>query len=757
MSATPVPAPCPHCGTPTEAGGFCCTGCEVAAALLKDAGLDRYYAERTTPAPRPGALAPPAIEAADVGANGVAELRFHVDGLSCASCVWVAETLLTRVPGVESVFVSYGTANATVKFRAADTDPLRIVAPLQTVGWAVRPVGAPPVEDRSWMVRTGVAAFVAMNLMLMGASVYAGWFDGMEESWGTFFAWWGLVLATPIATWAALPFYRTAWAGLRAGRLHVDVPVSLGVLAMYAHGLWAAIAHRDGYLDSMAMLVALLLGARVLEQGGRRRAAEAARSLGALAPRSARRLRGDQADEVPVAELLAGDHIVAAHGEELAADGVVEEGEAEVQMALLTGESAPRSVRKGDDVVAGGMVTSGNLVVRVTRTGDDTLLGRMARRLGEALDRPIAPTLADKVAPTFTALTLVIAAATAIGWGALHGADPAMKATIAVLVVACPCALALAAPLSTAAALGASARGGLLVRSGDVLRTFAKVDTVVFDKTGTLTEGIPAVVKADDAVLRIAAGLERQSRHPIARAILEETAKRGIPLPSPRAVLERPGVGVVGEIDGVRVSVGRGQGGSVEVRGPEGLIGEIVLADRVRPEARATVAALRAAGVAVHLLSGDDPSVVARVAAEVGIPDAWGAVDPEGKADRIAALRAAGRVVLFVGDGVNDGPAMAAADVGVAMGAGAAATVQVADAVQVSDGLGAVIHGLTLARDSERVVRASSLRSLVYNAGAVTAAAFGFVNPLVAALLMPLSSSMVIGSALRLGSRRAPT
>ncbi|GDX81397.1 copper-translocating P-type ATPase [Deltaproteobacteria bacterium] len=749
MIPTASPVACPHCGTATELAGYCCTGCEVAAALLHDAGLDRYYAERFAPAPRPGAKAAVNLEVA--GNGDTAEARFHVDGLTCASCVWVAETLLGKVPGVESVFVSYGTSNATVRFDPRLVDVARVVAPLHTVGWGVRPIGAAPNVDHSWLTRVGFSAFAAMNIMLISAGLYAGWFAGMDASWTTLFTWWSLVLATPVATWAALPFYRTAWAGLRSGRLHVDAPISLGVLAMFVHGLWAALAHHEGYLDSMAMLVALLLGARVLEQGGRRRAAEAARSLGALAPRTARRVRGGGVEEVPVGELCAGDHIVAAHGEELAADGVVVEGEADVQMALLTGESVPRRVRAGDEVVAGATLSTGNLVIEVARTGDDTLLGRMACRLAEALDRPIPPTLADRVAPTFTAITLLAAAGSALGWGLHSGPEMAMKAGIAVLVVACPCALALAAPLTASAALGAAARGGLLVRSGDVLRTLAKVDTVVFDKTGTLTEGIPRVTHAEDSVLRIAAGLERQSRHPIASAILAEAASRSIPLPSPRAVLERPGEGVVGEVDGIRYRLGRGAAGLVALHQGDRLVGTISLQDRVRPEARATVSSLRVSGVRVLLLSGDDPAVVARIAAEVGIDEAEGGVRPDDKAGRIAQLRSAGCTVLFVGDGVNDGPAMTAADVGVAMGAGAASTLLVADAVQVGQGLRVVCFGLLLARRAESTVRRSSLRSLVYNATAVTVAACGLMNPLFAALLMPLSSSLVIGSALHLG------
>ncbi|MBM4367337.1 MAG: cation-translocating P-type ATPase, partial [Deltaproteobacteria bacterium] len=305
-------------------------------------------------------------------------------------------------------------------------------------------------------------------------------------------------------------------------------------------------------------------------------------------------------------------------------------------------------------------------------------------------------------------------------------------------------------PLSVAAAIGAAARRGLLVRGPEALDALARVDTVVFDKTGTLTGGVPEVVEASDAVLRVAAGLERQSRHPIARAIIAEAARRGIPLPSPRAVLERPGVGVTGEVDGQRYHLGRGDRG-VELRDRHGVVGAIVLADRVRDDAQATVARLRSLGVRVALLSGDRDDVVTRVAAAVGIDDARGEAEPEAKAADIATRVGSGQRVAFVGDGINDGPALAAASVGVAMGSGAAASVQVADAVQVGEGLGGLVAGIELARRARAAVHASSRRSVAYNAVAVSLAALGLVNPLVAAALMPLSSAMVLFTAHRIG------
>ncbi|MBM4365023.1 MAG: heavy metal translocating P-type ATPase metal-binding domain-containing protein, partial [Deltaproteobacteria bacterium] len=426
---------CPHCGTATEDGDFCCVGCEAAAALLSEAGLDRYYAERTSFAPRPGdrsLVDLPVLPLPD----GTCELRFAIDGLTCASCTWVAETLIARVPGVDSAHVSYGSGTAKVRFDPAQVSPAALVSPIRAVGWTVRALAAPRADDRTMLLRLGVAAFAAMNVMMISAGVYAGWLSGMDPHWQKLFAWSSVLIATPVATWSALPFYRAAIAAIRVRRAHVDIPVSLGVLVMYAHGLWAAIAGREGYLDSLGMLVTLLLAARVAEQRGRRSASEAARAIGALAPARARRIGEGKVEELPASALRAGDRVTVAHGEEIAADGVVEEGDARVQMSLLTGESTPREVRPGDEVVAGALVVDGNLVVRVRAVGAESLVGRMAQRLSEALDRPVPPTLADQIAPAFTAGTLLVATVSFAGWTLARGVDEGVAVAVAVLVVA---------------------------------------------------------------------------------------------------------------------------------------------------------------------------------------------------------------------------------------------------------------------------------------------------------------------------------
>lgn len=731
--ARPLEHACAHCGVVIEGGGsdWCCSGCEMASAIIRGAGLEQYYARRESPGPRPSPVAlawdSVAVEQAEDGGSRAA---LQVDGLTCAACVWVTERVLLATPGVREAMVSHATGRCRVSWDPATVDLRTIADRIAAIGYRPRPLNAEVAPDRTLLVRLGVAAFAAMNVMLLSASIYAGWLDGMDPAHAAMFRWATLALATPVALWCAEPLYVGAIAGLRAGVLHMDLPVSIGVGSMYAHGVYATLRGEDGWLDSLTMLVALLLAGRVLEQRGRRRAVEAATALANSAPRLARR----GGVEIPASELQAGDRIDVGLGEEVPADGVVVAGAARVRMSILTGEAEPVAVAVGERVVAGAVVEDGALAICVQAVGGQTLLARMADELAQAADRPAPPTLTDRIAPWFTGATLALAGLAL----ALGGPERAM----AVLVVACPCALALASPLATAAGLGAAARRGLLVRTGEALRALAEVRTVAFDKTGTITHGEPAVVAADDAVLRVAAGLERSSGHPVARAIRNEAIRRGIALPEAHEVREVAGVGISGTVDGRRWTLGAGRPGQVEIPG----LGAITLQDVPRHDAARTVSQLRALGYRVVLVSGDHLDVARRIADAAGIEEVVAGASPEQKA---AWVRAQGGEVLFVGDGVNDGPALAASSVGVAMGQGAASSVLVADAIVAQDGLGPVVAGLRAAVASKRAVRGNATRSLVYNAGAVAAALLGLVNPLVAAVLMPLSSSLVVWGASR--------
>ena len=747
------PAQCPHCGTAVEdeADAFCCAGCEVAYDIIHGAGLQRYYEERTAFAPRPAPVAGgwSAVPVEPLP-GGLCEVRLRVDGLRCASCVWVVERVLEATPGVTHAHVSYASGRATLRWHPADTDLAQLADRIATLGYSPRALGEEGRPDRALLLRLGVAAFAAMNVMLLHASIYTGWIDVMEPRFLQLFRWTALVLATPVALWCASPFFAGAIAGLRARVLHMDVPIALGIAILYGHGVIATLAGHETYLDSLAMLVALLLAGRMLESRGRRRAAEAAVSLAASVPHAARRITDSGIETVPVGDLLVGDTLEVGPGEEVAADGIIVRGSGQLRRALLTGEAEPVEVESGDRVEAGTVLVDGAIRVRVMAVGADTVLNRMAAQLQVAADRGTRPTAADRIAPLFTAATLVVGALTFAGWALWGGVAVAVPVTVAVLVVACPCALALSHPLAAAAGLGAAARRGLLFRSSEALLELNQVDTVVLDKTGTITSGLMSVTHADDDVLRIAAGLERHSIHPIARAIVAECARRGIPLPAASVARELPGIGVEGVIDGAWWSLRSGGAGLVQLLDADGRsFGEIRLSDELRADSRATVRSLRERGIGVMLLSGDNNAAALSMAAAADIEQTDAGVSPTGKADRIRTLRGDGRRVLYAGDGLNDGPALAAADIGIAMASGAASSVLVADGVISSNAVAPILAGFRTAQACRRVIDANLRRSIAYNIAAVGAAAAGLVNPLIAALLMPLSSGLVIWGAFR--------
>jgi Cu2+-exporting ATPase len=750
----PGVARCPHCGTAIEGAedAFCCPGCEIAAAIIRGAGLERYYTEREAYAPRPEPLtAAWAGVPSEPRPDGTVSARLVVDGLRCASCVWVTEKVLERTAGVAEATVSYATGRATLRWDPGRVDLSTLAARIAALGYRPRPLGVDARPDRGLLVRLGIAAMAALGVMGLYEGIYAGWwYGGMDPRFAALFRWTSLLLATPVALWCATPFFAGAWAGLRHRMLHMDVPVALGIAVLYLHGVWATLAGRDGYLDSLTMLVALLLGGRMLEARGRRRAADAATALAATTPATARRARGDRLETVPADALRRGDLIDVGAGEELAADGIVTEGSGQLRMALLTGEAAPVLVGPGARVVAGATLLDGALTIRVDAAGRDTVLQRMAGELRAAADAGTRPTPADRIAPWFTGLTLAVAAATLVVWWVFRGFDAALATTVAVLVVACPCALALAQPLTAAAALGAAARRGLLFRSSDALLALNDITVVALDKTGTVTGGDLRVVSADDATLRLAAGLERYSNHPIARAIVVEATRREIPLPRGEGIREIPGVGIVGWLDGKQWMLASGGPGVVRIAAAGVPAREIELADTVRDDSAETVGALEGAGLEVVLLTGDHGDVAALVAQRTGISEVIAGADPAAKRAAIERLQARGERVLFAGDGINDGPALAAADLGIAMGSGAASSILVSDGVISSPALTPLLAGVRAARAAARVIRFNHAQSILYNAVAIAAAAGGLVNPLVAALLMPASSAVVIWGAARI-------
>jgi len=742
------------------ADAYCCHGCELAAAIIRGAGLERYYTDRETFAPRPEPLTGAWAQVPTVtGPDGLAGVHLAIDGLRCASCVWVTEKVLERTPGVASAVVSYASGRAALRWDPGRTDLPALVRRIAALGYRPRPLGQEGSPDRGLLLRSGLAAMATLAIMGLYEGLYAGWWYGsMDPRFAALFRWLSLALATPVTLWCAEPFFAGAWSGLRHRVLHMDVPIAAGIALLYLHGAVTTFTGRDGYLDSLAMLVALLLAGRVLEARGRRRAAEAATALAGSVPRVARRVvtgtedESERVEPVPVSELRVGDRIDAGAGEELAADGVVVQGSGQVRMALVTGEAAPILVGPGSRVVAGAVLVDGALTIAVEAVGDETVVHRMASELMAAQDRGLEPSSTDRIAPWFTLMTLAVAGLTFLGWWWGRDLEAAVSRTVAVLVVACPCALALAQPLAAAAGLGAAARRGLLLRSADALLALGRTTVAGLDKTGTLTGGEVVVTSAEDAPLRLAAGLERYSAHPIARAITAEAALRGIPLPQATEVEETAGTGISGVVDGVRWQLRSGGAAVVELSRADDRSASparLHLGDRIRSDTAAAVQDLERLGLSTTMLTGDHEQAGRSVAREAGISDGAGGVRPEEKSSWVRARQARGDRVLFAGDGLNDGPALAAADVGIAMSSGAASSLLVADGIVSTGSLRPIVAGIRASRAAQRAIRRSQIQSIGYNLVSVAAAAAGLVNPLVAAILMPLSSISVVWNAAR--------
>jgi Cu2+-exporting ATPase len=786
LPAAAASAACAHCGLPAPRGEtYCCAGCATVARALADGGLTAYYArpDRVAAAARTtdrgyAELDDEAFAQRHVRAraDGACETSFYLEDLRCGACVWLVERVPRVVDGVREIRVDLGRGRADVVY-----DPAR--APLSSVARAIDRLGHPvhPYrgvdrdarrrrEDRALLIKIAVAGAAAGNVMLLAAALYAG----ANGAFAPFFRWASMMVAVPALSWAATPFWRGALAAVRARRLHLDLPISIGVAAGLAWGAHDVIAGTgEPYFDSLAMLVFLLLSARWLQARQTRRASDAAEILRALTPSSALRVEGDAVRAVPIDAIAIGDLIEARAGDTIAVDGVIASGVSAVDAGLLTGEPRPVDVGAGDAVAAGAVNLAAPLRIRTTAAGMGTRVGRLAARLGElGASRPRITQLVDRVSARFVAVVLIAAAVTVIAWWPA-GPERAVAHAMALLVVTCPCALALATPLTFGIAIGRAARRGVLIKSHDALERLAGPrPTIVLDKTGTVTTGALRVETwhGPERAIAAAAVLERASAHPLARAIAASRPDaRGIA----SDVREELGRGIAGLVGGVRVAVGSPRWIAaraeiapdvraaiddaaaaaatpvvVAIDGVARAVAQLV--DPVRDDARASIDRLRAMGARLELLSGDDPRVVASVGAALGLPrDACrGGATPEDKLARVQALAARGPTIM-VGDGVNDAAALAAATAGIAVHGGAEASIDAADVFLRAPGLAPVADVVAGARASLAAVRRSLRVSLTYNLTMGTLAIAGLVHPLLAAALMPASSLSVLALAAR--------
>ena len=717
-------------------------------------------------------------------------LTLDVEGMHCAACVNRVETVLRKTPGVASASVNLPLERADVSFSGA-ADAAVAISAVERAGYEahLRPKGAADrrAADEARAAERSADQRLIVLLLIMTAALGAPFLIEMAGmalgGHGMLPAWLQLALATPVQTLVGWRFYRGAWASLKGGAANMDVLVALGTSAAYGWSAAQAIFDGGGALyfeASVAVLGFVLLGG-LLQARATSGASAALTALGKLTPATARRRVADGEETVAIEALAVGDRVAVRPGERTPVDGRVIEGSSELDEALVTGESRPVSKREGDAVIAGSLNGSGFLIVEATATGEDATPARIGRLVARAqLAKAPVQRLVDRVTRVFVPVVVALAAATFAGWliaGA--GAGVALGHAIAVLVIACPCALGLATPAALVAGAGAGAKAGILVRDIEAIERAARIDVVMFDKTGTLTAGRPALVATEsldgDAsrLLALAAAVERGSEHPLAKAVVESAEGQGLTIPEARGIRAQAGDGVLGDVDGTRVVIGslrllEQEGvhtapiekllarhvaeGRTAVAVAEGRRAKGVLAfsDAPRPGAAETIRILTDGGVEVVMLTGDSAGAANEIARAIGVVRVEAGARPADKLAAIQRLRAEGRRVAMVGDGVNDAPALAAADLGVAMGGGADVALETAGVALLRPELRLVPAALDLSRRTLATIRQNLAWAFAYNLIGLPLAALGYLSPALAGAAMALSSASVVLNALRL-------
>ncbi|MFC7306377.1 heavy metal translocating P-type ATPase [Streptomyces monticola] len=747
------------------------------------------------------------------GTTAEAEVELAIGGMTCASCAARIEKKLNRMDGVEAT-VNYATEKAKVTY-TGEIAVEDLIATVEATGYTAqepKPVHTEPAapgeepadaeddELRPLRQRLTAAIVLAVPVIAM-AMVPALQFE--------YWQWLSLTLAAPVVTYAAWPFHKAAWTNAKHGAATMDTLISVGTSAAFLWSVWAlffgtagtpgmthpfelTIARTDGagniYLEAAAGVTAFILAGRYFEARSKRKAGAALKALLELGAKEVTVLRDGTEVLIPTAELAAGDRFLVRPGEKIATDGKVVEGSSAVDASMLTGESVPVEVGVGDSVTGATLNAGGRLVVEATRVGADTQLARMAKLVEDAQNgKAAAQRLADKISAVFVPVVIALAVATLGFWlGNGSGLTAAFTAAVAVLIIACPCALGLATPTALMVGTGRGAQLGILIKGPEVLETTRRVDTIVLDKTGTVTTGQMTLLATHTApgtteteVLRLAGALEHASEHPIAQAVAAGAARQAGDLPAPEDFANIAGLGVQGIVEGHAVLVGREKllaeweihlpveleraKSAAEAAGRTAIAvawdGEaravLEVADAIKETSPEAIERLRALGLTPILLTGDNAAVAASVAAEVGIEQVISEVLPQDKVDVVKKLQAEGKSVAMVGDGVNDAAALAQADLGLAMGTGTDAAIEAGDLTLVRGDLRAASDAIRLSRKTLGTIKSNLFWAFAYNVGALPLAAAGLLNPMIAGAAMAFSSVFVVGNSLRLRGFKA--
>lgn len=805
---------------------FCCLGCMNVYLILWESGaipagqniretelfrrslqLGLISNRRNEPPPEPTTSAIPAEE-----------LLLHVSGMWCTSCAWLIEHALRCQPGIVGAEASFATDLVKVRYRPQDVPPDRIIDRICALGYGAErqttDSDTGEAERRDLLIRTGLAAFLWANVMSFSLVLYAGYFEQISGSARRGLPFVLMALATPVIFYCAQPVLRLAWRGLLNRAIRMEVLLALGILAAYGYSVVQAFRGEIHlYFDTATVIVTLVLTGKLIERGAKERVSQWIAALHRMMPNKARLLTRGEERFVSVQALEPGQVFVVKAGEHIPADGLVIEGESHADESLLTGEANPIGKHRGDTVVAGSINLDGILQVQAARSAGDSTLSRIIQQVERALgSRCDLERTVDRISRIFVPCVVIIAVLTFLFTWLIGSATlgQSLMRGITVLVIACPCALGLATPLTITAAFGAACRRGILVRDSRVLETVRKVDTVILDKTGTVTEGKfalvdlvcyaqpqaqPALAMHDGStastrattentpsvstpeVLSLLASIEQYSEHPLGLAVMEEARTRRCRLCDAAAVEIHKGRGVTGSVSGKSLFVGNrrliaelgiqvepaierqareseAEGKTVSFIGWEGELRALaIFGDRIKPDAISLAAELKQRGIDVRLVSGDSPATTAWTASAIGIDSFESEILPEQKAEAVRRLQKSGSIVAMVGDGINDAPALAQADLGIAMASGTDIAMKAAAVILMNGSLPKILDVLDLSNQTMRVVRQNLFWAFFYNSLGISLAVAGILNPIMAAVAMLLSSVSVVGNSLRLARR----